>query len=122
MEYYDEDEIRAFLLLYKVNTPREEIVNITKRLMREEMAETSPVLTWQGGWLYVLLSISLAMSMCIFYMLTVGTILTLTLPSYMLEFLRHSIFAFIAVGACFLTGLFMIFFFKQFESSHLKTY
>ena len=120
MKYYDEDEIRTFLLLYKVNRPGEELVNRTKRLMREEMAEASLSLTWQGGWLFVLLGISLIMSMCIFYMLTVGTILTLTLPSYMFEFLLHSIFAFTAVGACFLTGLFMVFFFKQFEFSHSK--
>ena len=117
MKYYDEDEIRTFLQLYKVNRLREEIVNRTKRLMREEMAAASLSLTWQGGWLLVLLSTSLIMSMCIFYMLTVGTILNFTLPSYMLEFLHHSIIAFTAAGACFLSGFFMVFIFKHFEIS-----
>ena len=122
MEYYNENELRDFLLRYKVNTPGLELVNRTKRLMRKEMTKTSPALTWQGGWLYLLVSVSLIMSMCIFYTLTVGTILSLTLPSYMLEFLRHSIFAFTAVGGCFLIGIFMVFFFKQFEFSRLKMY
>ena len=118
MDYFDNDEIREFLLLYKIVSPSEELVNKTKRLMRAEMARTFPDSAWQGSWLFALLSISLMMSMCTFYMLTVGTILTFTLPSYMLEFLRHSIFAFTGVGACFLTGIFMVFFFKQFEYSH----
>jgi len=120
MEHYDEDELRAFLLLYKVNAPGSEIVNRTKHLMREEMAKTSSAQTWQGAWLSMLVSVSLIMSMGIFYMLTVGTILRLTLPPYTFELLRHSIFAFTAVGGCFLIGLFTVFFFKQFESTRAE--
>ena len=120
MEHYDENELRAFLLLYKVNAPSPEIVNRAKNLMREEMAKTPPVLTWQAGWLSMLVSVSIIMSMCIFYILTIGTILSLTLPSYMYVLLRHSIFAFTAVGACFLIGLFMVFFFRQFESTRTE--
>ena len=116
MEYYDEDELRAFLLLYKVKAPSQEIVNKTRYLMREEMAKTSSAQTWQGAWLSMLVSVSIIMSMGIFYLLTVGTILRLTLPPYMFVLLRHSMFAFTAVGACFLIGLFIVFFFKQFES------
>lgn len=122
MDYFDNDDIREFLLLYKIDAPGETLVRRTKRLMREELALTPPDLTWQGGWLFVLLSISLIMSMCIFYMLTVGTILTFTLPTCMLDFLRHSLYAFTGVGACFLTGLFMVFFFKQFEYSQSNIY
>lgn len=116
MEHYDEDELRAFLLLYKVKAPGSEIVNRTKYLMREEMVKSASALTWQGRWLFMLVSVSLVMSMCIFYVLTVGTILRLTLPPYLFEILLHSLIAFTAVGACFLTGLLMVFFFKQFES------
>ncbi len=120
MDTHETDGIRDFLLLYTVRGPREELVRRTKRLMRDEMAKALADLSWQGGWLFVLLTISLVMSLCIFYMLTVGTILTFTLPPYMYYLLRQSIFAFTAVGGCFLAGLFMVFFFKQFEYSRAQ--
>ncbi|KPK88890.1 hypothetical protein AMJ80_10525 [bacterium SM23_31] len=120
MEQYNENELRAFLQLYKVNAPGAEIVNRTKNLMREEMAKTFSAPTWQGGWLFLLVSVSLIMSMCIFYLLTVGTILRLTLPPYMFVLIRHSILAFTGIGACFLTGLIIVFFFKQFESARAE--
>ena len=109
MEHNDENELRDFLLLYKINPPSSEVVNRTKRFMREEMVKISPDLTWQGRWIFMLVSLSLILSMCIFYLLTVETIFSLILPSYMFNFLYHSIFVFVLTigGACFLIGLFI---------------
>ena len=120
MEYNDENEIRAFLRLYKVKAPGLELVNRTKRLMREETEKSFSAVTWQGRWLYVLVSVSLIMGLCVFYMFTVGTILSLTLPSYMIIFFRHSMFALTAAGGCLLVGMIMVFFFKQFELLHSR--
>lgn len=120
MEQYDEHEIHNFLLHYKVITPDQELVNRTKHLMRQEAARRLPAGAWQKGWLYALVSISIVMSLSIFYTLTIGTILSFTLPPYMMEFLRQSVVAFTAAGGCFMAGLFMIFFFKQLECSQVR--
>ncbi|MCK4966056.1 hypothetical protein KAS50_03435 [bacterium] len=122
MQYNDENEIRAFLQFYKVEAPGLELINRTKRLMREEMEKSFSAVTWQGRWLYMLVSVSLIMGLSVFYMFTVGTILSLTLPSYMVEFFRHSIFALTAAGGFLLAGMIMVFFFKQFELLHQRTY
>ena len=122
MQYNDENELRSFLEIYKVKAPGLELVNRTKCLMREEMEKSFSAMTWQSKWLYMLVSVSLIMGLSVFYMFTVGTILSLTLPSYMVEFFRHSMFALTAAGGFLLVGMIMVFFFKQFESLHQRTY
>ncbi|MFC1558324.1 hypothetical protein ACFL40_03115 [candidate division KSB1 bacterium] len=122
MQYNDENELRAFLQLYKVKAPGLELVNRTKSLMREEMEKSFSAAGWESKWLYMLVSVSLIMGLSVFYMFTVGTILSLTLPSYMVEFFRNSMFAFTAAGGFILAGMIMVFFFKQFELLHSRVY
>ena len=91
MKQIDEHELREFLLHYKVSTPGQELIDRTKRIMRQEVAGSSPTAVWQKGWLYTLVSVSIVMSLSIFYTLTVGTILSFTLPPYKIETLSAKV-------------------------------
>ena len=116
MKQYDDNELRELLLHYEVCEPSPELLANTKRLMYEEITKLSTAPSRQAEWVLMLVGLSIMMSLCIFYTFTVGTILKFTLPSYLTEFLRHSLFAFTAAGGSFLAGLFMLFFFKQFHT------
>ena len=120
MKQYDDNELRELLLNYEVCEPSPELVTKTKSLMREEMAKLSTAPSRQAEWVLMLVGLSIMMSLCIFYMFTVGTILKFTLPSYLTEFLRHSLFAFTAAGGSILAGLLMLFFLKQFHIQQEK--
>ena len=113
MKHNNDKELREFLLNYEVVEPSPELVTKTKILMYEEMVKLSAVPSRQAGWILMLVGISIMMSLCIFYMFTVGTILKFTLPSYMSEYLSYSLYAFTAGGGSFLAGLLMLFFLKQ---------
>ena len=120
MKQYDDNELRELLLNYEVCEPSPELVTKTKSLMREEMVKLSTAPSRQAEWVLMLVGLSIMMSLCIFYMFTVGTILKFTLPSYLTEFLRHSLFAFTAAGGSILAGLLMLFFLKQFHIQQEK--
>ncbi len=113
MRHNNDKELREFLLYYEVCEPSPELVANTKNLMREEMARLSTAPSRQAEWVLMLVGLSIMMSLCFFYMFTVGTILKFTLPSYLTEFLHHSLFAFTAAGGSILAGLLMLFFLKQ---------
>ena len=66
MNVIDDNELRDFLLLYKVHAPGPQLVDNTKRLMRAEMMKPSGAAALQSGWIYVLMGIS--MMLCIVYL------------------------------------------------------
>ena len=116
MNSTDDNEIRDFLLLYKIAEPSPELVAHTERLMREEMVNRSLASDSQAKWVLILVGFSIMMCLGIFYIFTVGAILKYVLPAYMVTFLHYSLYAFPAAGASLLTGLLMVFFFKQFTA------
>jgi hypothetical protein len=113
MESLDDKKLHEFLMLYKVSPPSAQLVDRTRHLMREEMAKAAPVTARKTSRAYIPVGVCLIMSICILYLFTVGTVLSFTLPSYLLGYLRFSIFVFSWVSACILTGFFMVYFLRQ---------
>lgn len=119
METFDDTELREMLMLYEVCEPSPDLVNRTKHLMYQETVKLAQAPSPQASWLLMLVGFSVMMSLSIFYMLAVGTVLSMTLPStlpsYMVDFLRHSMYAFTAAGGSLVAGLLMVFCLKQFQ-------
>ena len=116
MKNFNNKELREILLLYEVREPGSALVNSTKRLMHSEMARLSTVASYQAEWVLMLVGLAIAMSLCLFYMFTVGTILWFVLPANLVELLSHSMYAFTAAGGSFFAGVFIVFFFKRFQA------
>jgi len=108
MKRFDENELRELLSYYEVSGPRPELVTRTKYMVRRELLRTAPETAGQEKWVFVLVGLAVAMSLCLFYMLTVGTILRFVLPSSFLEFLRHTLYAFTAAGGSLLACTLMM--------------
>ncbi|MBT4485655.1 MAG: hypothetical protein HOC71_18465, partial [Candidatus Latescibacteria bacterium] len=87
MNMFEEKELRDLLSCYEVNGPSRELVTSTRRFMREELLQPfcEPLKT--GKWVFLLVVMTVAMSLCLFYMLTVGTILWFVLPSNLMGIL-----------------------------------
>jgi len=113
MKPFDDTELRELLLCYEVSGPSPELVDRTKRLMREEVLQPTVEPVAQEKWVFILVAMAIAMSLCLFYMFTVGTILRFVLPSYLLDFLRHTLYALTAAGGSLLAWTLMMLFFKH---------
>ncbi len=113
MKPFDDRELRELLLCYEVNESVPELTARTKYLMQEELLHPAPVQLKQEKWVFLLVGLAIAMSLCLFYMFTVGTILRFVLPSYLQDFLRHTLYALTAAGGSLLAGALMMLFFKQ---------
>lgn len=120
MKNNDYNDLRELLMLYEVPGPRQDLVIETKRLMREELTQVSVVHSWQTEWVVMLVGLALVMTMGLFYSFTVGTILTITLPSQLTEFVQYSFYVFAAVCGSLLAGILMIFYFKQMQMPRLE--
>ncbi|MFC1538184.1 hypothetical protein ACFL6H_02065 [Candidatus Latescibacterota bacterium] len=114
---YDK-EIRDILLAFEVGEPGFNLINRTRRKMHEEMTLRTSAAPSQAGWILMLAGLAIAMSLCLFYMLTVGTILWFVLPANMLEYLLHSMYAFTAAGGSVLAGVLIVLFFKQYQTQY----
>ncbi len=113
MKPFDDRELRELLSYYEVNESGPELTARTKYLMQEELLHPVPVQLKQEKWVFLLVGLAIAMSLCLFYMFTVGTILRFVLPSYLLDFLRHTLYALTAAGGSLLACALMMLFFKQ---------
>ena len=116
MKNNNNKELRELLMLYEVREPSPVLVNGTKCLMHKEMSQLFTATSYQAEWVLMLAGLAIAMSLCLFYMLTVGTILWFVLPANLVELLRHSMIAFTAAGGSMLAGLLLVFVFKQFHA------
>ena len=120
MKNNDYNDLRELLLLYEVSTPRTDLVIETKRLMREELIKLSAVHSWQTEWVVMLVGLALVMTMGLFYSFTVGTILSIALPSRLAELMPYSLFVFAAAGGSLIAGVLMLFYFKQYRVPRLE--
>jgi hypothetical protein len=112
MQNLDEDKILEFLGHYQVEDPDPDLLRRTKCLMHEEMRRVAVADSRQTGPILVLAGLALALCLNLFYIATVGTILSFTLPASMLVYLRHSLVALGTVGFSLLAGSLMVVFFK----------
>ena len=120
MKNNDYNDLRELLMHYEVPGPRQDLVIETKRLMREELTQVSVVHSWQTEWVVMLVGLALVMTMGLFYSFTVGTILTITLPFQLAEFVQYSFYVFAAVCGSLLAGVLMVFYFKQMQMPRLE--
>ncbi len=121
MKKFDEDELRSLLLLYRVCDPPEAMVMRTKHLMRDEMDRLAFAPARQYGWMMVLIGMAVVLSLNLFYILTVGTILRMTLSPAFAGILKHLMVAFSLAEGCLLAGTIMLFYFKQVQNSLVRT-
>jgi len=115
MEQREKRHIEELLSAFRVTSPSPEVVARTKRLMREELLRPAIKPVAQEKWVFVLVGLTVAMSLCLFYMFTVGTILRFVLPVDFIEYLSRSQFALAAVGSCLVASVLMLLCFKQFS-------
>jgi len=115
MKHTDDSDIRSFLSCYEVSGPNPMLVDRTKRQMRVEAlrAAAVPASATQEKGVFILVGLTLAMSLCLFYMLTVGTILRFVLPVYLLDYLRQSLLGLTAAGCILLGCALMMLVFKH---------
>lgn len=115
MKSFDDNDLREFLLNYDVCEPSLELVALTKQLMHEELLQPAAIPVKLEKWVLLLVGLSVVMSLCLFYIFTIVTILRFTLSSYMQVFLYHTLYAFTAAGGSLIAGLIMVLYFKQFH-------
>ena len=122
MKLLDESEIRSILQAYRVCDPPEALVMRTKHLMSEEMARQSVAPARQYGWAMVLIGMAIILSLNLFYILTVGTILRMALSPAFAGILKNMMVAFSLAEGCLLAGTIMLFYFKQLQNSFVRTH
>lgn len=114
MRAFDEHEMRELLLNWEVPEPGLELTSATVSLIREEMLRPQLAPAPREKGFFMLVALSVAMSLCLFYILTVGTILRFVLPVYLLDILRHTLFALTAAGGSMLVCTLMMLLCKHF--------
>lgn len=118
MDTLDEKELRSFLLAWEVCDPGEALVDRTVHLMREELvAQTRTAPSMQQPWLLGIIGLALLLTVNLFYMLTLGSILRLALPPMFTTYLSQSLVAFSVAECCLIAGAIMVFFFKSLRFS-----
>ena len=116
----DDNELRKLLQSYEVSGPSPELVAQVKHLMRQEVLQLAAEPSKQQKGVFVLVGLAVVMSLCFFYMLTVGTILRFVLPSSLVEVVYHTLYALTAVGSSLLAGVIMVFCFRQFYTQRVE--
>ncbi|MDP2981731.1 MAG: hypothetical protein Q8O92_00190 [Candidatus Latescibacter sp.] len=122
MKLLVESELRSILQAYRVCDPPEALVSKTKHRMREEMALQTIAPACQYGWAMALIGLALVLSLNLFYILTVGTILRMVLSPQFAGILKNLTVAFSMAEGCLLAGAIMLFYFKQVQNSLVRTH
>ena len=108
MMTFDESELKELFACYTVPEPPAALVARTKRHMYREMAAASAVPATRAHWILVLTGLTVVMTLCLFYTMTVGTILRFIVPADMVYYLKQSLVILTAAGTTFIAGMFMI--------------
>ncbi|MFC1693991.1 hypothetical protein ACFL1R_10845 [Candidatus Latescibacterota bacterium] len=116
----DDKELRKLMIYFEVDDPSPILVNRVKRLMREELLQLSAEPARPDKWVILVVGLAVAMTLCLFYMLTVGTVLRFVLPPNLLRVLGHTLYAFTGAGGSLVVGAFMLFYFKYMQSRQVK--
>ena len=106
MNAFDDAELRALFSCFGTPEPSAGLIRETKEQMRRELVQViAPAAT--GSWVLVLAGLAVAMSLCLFYMFTVGTLLQLVVPVWMVYYLQKSLLVFTALGGTVIAGAVM---------------
>ena len=119
MKSLDENELREFLLNYEVCEPSSELVTMTNHLMHNEMMYLTARSLNVEKCVLLLVGLAVMLSLGLFYIVTIDTFLFFILPSSMLDFLQHLLYAFTAAGGSLIAGVIMMFYFKHFHSQQV---
>ena len=114
MKTFDDAEFRELLTCYAVPEPPDKLITQTKARVFEELAQPVTAPACREAWIFVLAGLAVVMSLCLFYMFTVGTILQFLVPAWMALYLKHSLLVFTAVGTSVIAGAVMTLVFKYF--------
>ncbi len=117
MENLNNDRIRNFLHSWEVPDPSPALVARSRNSMHEEMIRLAAVPSRQVQSILVLVGLAIFLSLSLFYMFTVGTILRFLLPQTLLIFVRYSLLTCIAAGGSLVVGTLMVIYFKHFHTS-----
>ena len=120
MKPFDETELRGLLMYYDVGSPSPELVENSKLLMREKILQLAVEPAKQEKWVFTVVGLAVVMSLCLFYMFTVGTILGFILPPSLLDIVHHTLYALTAAGGSVLACALMVLYFKQFFAHHAE--
>lgn len=116
MKPFDDAELRDLFAAYTVPEPSPALVNVTRRRMHTELYWLAEAPAPAANWVILLVGLSVAMCLCLFYMLTVGTVLRFVLPAYFMTVVKHSIYAFTAAGGSLVAFGCILLYFKQFHA------
>ena len=116
MKPFNDAELRELLACYQVAGPAPALVNTVKHRMRAEIQNLAVSPSPAASWVILLVGLSVAMSLCLFYTLTVGTVLRFVAPAYIMTLVRHSMYAFTAAGGSLMAFGFILLYFKQFHT------
>lgn len=105
---FDESELRELLKCYTVPEPPETLVRRTKQRMYREQAVLAAVPAAGGQWIFALTGLALMMTLCLFYMLMVETVLQFFVPASVVFYLQKSLMVLTAAGGTFIAGIFVL--------------
>lgn len=117
MQPFDDAEFKALLTCYTIPEPPEDLIARTTLRMSEELTHPVAAQACREVWVFVLTGLAVVMSLCLFYMFTVGTILQFVVPAWMALYLRQSLLVFTAVGTSVIAGAFMTLLLKYYFGS-----
>jgi hypothetical protein len=121
MKLLDESELRSILRAYRVCDPPEDLIRRTKLRMREEMAiQAAAAPARQQKWAMALIGLAFVLSLNLFYILTVGTVIGLLSPQFA-GILKNLTIAFSMAEGCILAWVILVFYFKQVQNSLVRT-
>ena len=115
MRPLDDNDLRELMSSYTVAAPPESLVLQTKRRMHQELNQLSVRTAPAGSGVVLLAGLAIVMSLCLFYMLTVGALLRMVITPSAALLLTHSIIAFTAAAGSLCTGGFMMYTLARFR-------
>jgi len=120
MKLIDDSGLRSILSVYKVCDPPDDLVGRTKLLMCNEIVLSAEAPACQYRWAMALTGLAFVLILNLFYILTVGTVLRMTLSTEFAGILEHMTVAFSVAEGCLLAVTIMVFYFKQMQKSLVR--
>ena len=114
MNTFDENELRSLLITWKVSPPGAALLERTRQLMCAELAvRARPMRAPAHPLLLAIIGLGLLLTVNLFYMLTLYSILRLALPLMFTTYLSYSLVVFSAAEVCIIVVAVMVFVFKN---------
>ena len=115
MDWISDEQLRALLGHYEVSGPSPALLALTRRRMRGEMLLVAQPVKGQSGMLLTLSALAILVTLNMFYVATVGTLLKLFLPRNLDVYLNQSMLGISVAAAAMLMGMVLVVFFKTMQ-------